>query len=116
MSKVGFDLDGTVYAEPELWTQVARGLKDRGNTVGVLTARNPKAHKQLDMLRLRDMGFPVDFYVGMDADDPARGESHREWKLSQMRRLAIDYLFDDFDTGVVQLVCHTGYATHGNPY
>ena len=84
--KVAIDLDGTMWAHPELFSEMARALKARGHSVGILTA-NHVSRERANRTRLRKAGFlRPDFFISKTTEElmiPLR-----TWKPRVMRDFA----------------------------
>lgn len=62
-----FDFDGTISAAPEQLSRIAKGLKDQGDKIVVLTG-NPMPHKNLLKI-LDEYGFPYDEVIQYQDDE-----------------------------------------------
>jgi len=99
---VAFDLDGTAFAYPELFSEMMRGLQKADHLVGFLTAR-PAWSQHQDLVWLRQNEFPEpDFFFSRLAEEETMPAI--EWKKRIMETRQIDYLFDDFSTRTIRLV------------
>lgn len=93
--KIAFDLDGTAWKYPDLFIEIAWGLKNRGHQVGILTRHNEKNDHAEDIFKWTMRGYPPpDFYHGQTKEDNA--VPVRIWKAAMVAKYNIDYLFDDF--------------------
>ena len=100
--KVGFDLDGTAWKYRDLFVPVARGLKQQGIQIGIVTAH--RGLQKADINLWINRGFPEpDFYYSKD--DNQLNLELRDWKEYMCRTNNIDYLFDDIESEEVKLIC-----------
>ena len=97
--KVGIDLDGTAWKYPFLFTEIVKGLKSQGHTVGIVTAHRGLREADLNLWAKR--GFPKpDFYISRDTYKGSH-KTVKQLKLAMAKDL--DYLIDDFDTDSIQI-------------
>lgn len=91
--KVSFDLDGTVYASPNVFRALQHALKAAGHDVGLLTGHGP-AEQPTDLARLTSLGFgPWDFLGYTDTVN--RVQATILAKVQYLIDHAIDLHFDD---------------------
>lgn len=99
---IAIDLDGTMWAHPELFSEMARALKARGHSVGILTANHVSRERE-NRARLRQVGFPrPDFFVSKKTEELMIPP--RTWKPRVMHARGIDYLFDDLHSNEIKLL------------
>jgi hypothetical protein len=55
--RIAFDLDGTAWKFPFLFSEIARGLKSRGHEIGILTAHTEDLKRGIENVGLLE-GFP----------------------------------------------------------
>jgi len=104
--KIAFDLDGVAWAHRELFRSIAYGLKAKGHEIGILTAH--KDLRDADLVLWKARGFPdIDFYISKNESPQTIAQTDKSWKLNQFIKYKIDYLFEDWDTGEVQLIVGT---------
>lgn len=94
--KIAVDLDGTAWKHKKFFSEFVHAMKDRGHTIGILTAHFSEIYAPRDLNLWREYGFPEpDFYIARDGE-----EEHEmligEWKRKMVRLHGIDVLFDDF--------------------
>lgn len=101
--RIAIDLDGTAWKHRQFFSDIVKGLQAAGHKVGILTAHN-WALQEADLKLFQARGFnKPDFYYAKTAEEA--GIPSRTWKLTQMKKHEIDFLFDDFDTDkTIQLV------------
>lgn len=90
--KVSFDLDGGWHDRPEVFLEIAEGLRMRGHTVGILTGHAVESETG-DRERLKRDGFLPDFYIGRDPI--AMQKFVLSWKAEIIVQHMIDMHFDD---------------------
>lgn len=101
--KIGVDLDGTVWDHRDFFNEILRGLKLRGNLIGIVTAHQGLKNK--DIVLWLNRGLPeIDFYYSRDEYQFLESDTLLSWKTRICKENNISYLFDDFDTKKVELV------------
>ena len=85
---VGLDIDGTITAEPEMFSILSRGLKEKGHNVYILTFRHEE-YRDSTEAELKEMGIVHDgLYMGENIIDLAL-------KAKIAKELNLDILFED---------------------
>lgn len=100
--KVAIDIDGTLKAHPELFSELARALRARGHTVGILTAHH-ESRERYDRAWLKRIGFPRPAFFLCKTTEELPIPAWR-WKPAVMERERIDYLFDDLNSSEIKLL------------
>jgi hypothetical protein len=90
--KISIDLDGSFFAHPEFFTELATALQKAGHQVGVMTGRMKKTQEN-DKKEVESYGFKPDFFY--NRLDTAKGTPSMRFKAATMRGAGIDAHFDD---------------------
>jgi FMN phosphatase YigB (HAD superfamily) len=105
--RISFDLDGTIYAYPEMFRRLYQAFRAAGHEVGILTGHN-FSEQTLDLARLHSYGFgPWDFlgYTNTEGDVPATVAAKAQYLIDQV----ITLHFDDVALPLIQLLRSRGY-------
>lgn len=92
MTRVSFDLDGTVFAHPQAFLKLFEGFRELGVEIGVLSARKVEQASEIRAL-LRQQGFPEFDFMFLEPAWYTLGGCNR--KSSVIREEVIDLHFDD---------------------
>lgn len=102
--KIALDLDGTAWLHRKFFIELMKGLQAMGHEVGILTAHNERS-KEEDIKLFKARGFPTpDFYYAKKADGSEASIPSTAWKPRIMEDECIDYLLDDYETNIPQLI------------
>lgn len=97
---ISFDLDGTFYAEPQIFSALGQALQKDGHTVGILTGHHVSAELS-DRQQLLEIGsFVPNFYYGRD--DQALAVDVFQWKAGKLDSEGIDIHIDDDAGGIAK--------------